>query len=252
MWIVYDRHFGSRPSPIRCKAQERARCARTCSARRLARLSPWHRSTQQEVQKCAATRPTARRSQTSSSAESGETRVQPGDPHRASRRRSRAAGDRIRQARHDRPDCRPTARATPSSTTWSSGVSSLTSPPATSARAASSTSRVGSRAASGRPPTAALDAPSRSSPTGSRRSPPRALRRLRRHDRRGSSPRGFSPGPLGDGSPIRNVLLGFSASRVARSRTASRRSEPPLRSGSPEDCVLSLDSAASLRVLPRP
>jgi len=52
-----------------------------------------------------------------------------------------------------------------------------------------------------RPPTAPLDAPSRSSPTGFRRSPGRALRRLRRRNRRGSSPTGFSPSPLGDRKP---------------------------------------------------
>ncbi len=54
-----------------------------------------------------------------------------------------------------RPSGSPrTARATLSSTTWSSGVSSPTSPASSSARVALSISRVGSRAASGRPPTA--------------------------------------------------------------------------------------------------
>ena len=102
------------------------------------------------------------------------------------------------------------------------------------ARDASSTSRDGSRAASGRPPTAALDAASRLSPTVSRRSPPRAHRRLRWLNRPARSPRGLSPSPLGIGkSDPQRLLLGFSAPRVARSRPASRRSEPPLRSGSP-------------------
>jgi len=49
---------------------------------------------------------------------------------------------------------------------WSSGISSLTSPRAISAKAASSTSRVGSRTVSGRPRMAPVDGPSRSSPPG--------------------------------------------------------------------------------------
>jgi hypothetical protein len=113
---------------------------------------------------------------------------------------------------------------------WGKRASSLTSPASTSARDASSTSRVGSRAVSGWPPMAARDGPSRSSPTGYRRSPARALRRLRRYNRQGSSPRGLSPSPLGDrkSDPQR-----FFSVWVARSPTASRRSEPARRSGSP-------------------
>jgi hypothetical protein len=88
------------------------------------------------------------------------------------------------QASPSRPSgSQRTARATPSSTTWSSGASSPASLAATSARVASSTSRVGFRGDSGRPPTAALDTPSRLSPAGSRRSLPGALRKLRQRDR---------------------------------------------------------------------
>jgi hypothetical protein len=102
-----------------------------------------------------------------------------------------------------------------------SGVSSLTSPRVTSARDASSTARVGSRAASGSPPTAALGAPSRPSPIGSRRSPPRVLRRLRGRDRQGSFPKGFSPGPLGDGKPDPSTC--FWGSVLSRLHGAARR-----------------------------
>jgi hypothetical protein len=84
---------------------------------------------------------------------------------------------------------RPTVRAASSSTTWSYGASSPNSLASNSARDTSSTSRVGSRAASGRPPSAAHDGASRSVPTGSRRLPRRALRRLRRHNV-GPRPRG--------------------------------------------------------------
>jgi hypothetical protein len=74
------------------------------------------------------------------------------------------------------------------------------SPRRTSARAAPSASRVGYRAASGRPPTEALDGPSRSSPIGSRRSPRRAPRRLRRRDRVPGW--GSHPAPSGMATPV--------------------------------------------------
>ncbi len=161
---------------------------------------------------------------------------------------------RPHRASTSRPSGSPrTARATPSSTTWSSGASSQTSPRPTSARDASSTSRVGFRAASGKPLTAPLDGPSRSSPTGFRRSPPRAPRRLRRRDRRGSSPREcHHSAPSRMASQIYNDLLGSAlqgcteplgvkALRAAASLRYSRGTPPR-----------SLDPLLPLRVLPRP
>ena len=124
--------------------------------------------------------------------------------------RSPTAGDRIWQARHDRPGSRPTARPTPSSAPWSSGVGSLTSPPATSARPP--------RLRRGLAPEPSVAGhqwnPRRTvetSSTSSRRSP-RALRRLRRRNPPTRSPRGLSPSPLEMAAP----LTGSTDSRQVR------------------------------------
>ncbi len=78
---------------------------------------------------------------------------------------------------------------------------------------------------------AALDARSRSSPIGSRRSPLRALRRLRRRDRRGSSPRGSHPRP----------------SRGWQARSATYFSGSALEGRTEPHGVKALRAAASLR-----
>ena len=85
----------------------------------------------------------------------------------------------------------PTTGNSPSSTTWSSGGSSPSSPRSTWRRVASPTSRDGCTAAPGKLLTAPSDAASRWSPTGSRRfRPGERLWRLRRSP---SGPREAEP-----------------------------------------------------------